>query len=339
MAKGKNKKRNITKRKQHTGRKKRVKRKLRLVKLKGDEQQTTVVERPPLSEMEPPEGFRTFSMSQALMEYAQPLMAKTESEEDLQNAYQAAMVLWNYSLAIQKDEKDSELAAIEKKILKNIEAGFNMDGVSARDFLEMMVTRYTHLFPDEIQPRGAPFKFIRKDVSYLIRPIEESRIRLSHDPVAPDDQESRLLVDLRRLDALVDPGANWDDIEELLSSIKDLFQDAFRKWLLTKGLDDRLANEFAGCLFIWFDFIYAYGHDEETCLDRVPASSWFEFFHDFLLRKIMVNPPSYVHWPPALRLFYLYLHERGYLDNPHEAERFIRQIEPGFYDLLRKQFS
>ena len=177
----------------------RVKRKLRLVKLKGDEQQTTVVEQPPLSEIEPPEGFRTVSMSQAMMEYAQPLMVKTESEEDLQNAYQAAMVLWNYSLAIQKDEKDSELAAIEKKILKNIEAGFNMDGVSARDFLEMMVTRYAHLFPDEIQPRGAPFKFIRKELSYLIRPIEENRIQLSHDPVAPDDQESRLLADLRRL--------------------------------------------------------------------------------------------------------------------------------------------
>ncbi|MBL0713905.1 MAG: hypothetical protein JJV98_09395 [Desulfosarcina sp.] len=339
MAKGKNKKRNITKRQQRSGRKKKIKRKLRLVKLTGDQQRTTVVERPALSEMAPPEGFRTISMSQAMMEYVRPLMEKTEYDEDQQGVYQIGMLLWNYSLAKQAGERDAKLAATEKEILKNLETTLKMDRASAGDFLGMMVTRYNHLFPDEIQPRGTPFTFIRKEVGYLIRPIEEDRIRLSHDPVAPDDQENLLFEDLRRLDGLVDQGAGWDDIEELLWSIKDTFEDAFRNWLLAKGLNDRRADEFAACLFIWFDFIYAYGHDEETRLDGVPETSWLEFFHDFLLRKMVMDPPLYVHWPPALRLFYRYLHERGYLENPQAAERFIRRIEPDFYDLLQKQFA
>lgn len=339
MAKGKNKKRNALKRKQRAEQKKKSKRKFKLIKSKGDQQRPTIVERKPLSEMEAPKGFRTISTSQAVMEYAKPLIERTESEEDLKGAYQAATVLWNYSLNIEKGENDPELATIEGEILAALEDGLKMDGASARDFLEMMVARYNRLFPDEIQPRGTPFMFIRKEVTHLIQPIEEARIQLRHDPVAWNDQEISLLEDLRRLDTLVDHGAERDDIEKLLSAIKDPFVEAFGKWLSAKGMEDRLANEFADCLLIWFDFIYAYGHDGEVCLDGVPTSVWIEFFDDFLLRKMMVDPPYYVHWPPALKLFYRYLHERGYLENPHETERLIRQIEPDFYDLLRRQFS
>jgi hypothetical protein len=339
MAKGKNKKRNTAKRKQRTDQKKKFKRKLKLIKLRGDQERLKIIERPPLSEMEAPEGFRTISMSQALMEYAKPLLERTESEEDMKVAYQAATLLWNYSISLKKLKNDPELATMKDRILAVFVDEVKMDEDLARALVDMMVARHNRLFPDEIQPRGTPFMFIRKEASHLIQPIEEARIQLRQDPVAPDEKEVRLLDDLGRLDALVDQGADWDDIEKLLSPIKDAFVEAFRVWLSSKGLEDRLANEFADCLLIWFDFIYAYGHDEETRLDDVPTSVWIEFFHDFLLRKMMVDPPLYVHWPPALRLFYQYLYERGYLEDPHETERLIREIEPDFYDLLRQQFS
>jgi hypothetical protein len=48
---------------------------------------------------------------------------------------------------------------------------------------------------------------------------------------------------------------------------------------------------------------------------------------------------SGIRWPPALRLFYRYLQERGHIDNSREVQDAIRQIEPEFYDLLRKEFS
>jgi hypothetical protein len=53
----------------------------------------------------------------------------------------------------------------------------------------------------------------------------------------------------------------------------------------------------------------------------------------------MTEPTAYVNWPPALRFFYCYLQEIGYIDRSLEAKNAIRRIEPGFYDLLRKEFS
>ena len=102
--------------------------------------------------------------------------------------------------------------------------------------------------------------------------------------MAPEAREIELFSDLRRLDALAGQGAEWDEIETLLSSIKDTLEDAFRKWLSAKGIEASLADDLAACLSIWLDFIYAYGHDEDTPLSKVPSSSWLEFFYDYLLR-------------------------------------------------------
>lgn len=339
MSKGKKKKHNIKKRKQRAGQKKKLKRKLKLVKLKKEEKQISAPHRPALSDIKPPEGFRTIPMGKAMMEYARPLMEKAESEEDLPKVHQAAMVLWNFSLAIQKGETNSGLTRMEKEILTALKVGLKIDRSAARDILEMMVERYGYLFPDDIQPDGAPFMFIRKEVAYLILPIEEDRLELSPDPVALDEPEKLLFSDLHRLDVLVDQEVDWDDMEELLSSIKDPFADAFANWLVAKGIDAGLASELADCLFIWFDFIYAYEHSEETRLASIPVSSWLEFFHDFLLRKLMIDPPSYVFWPPAIKLFYRYLGEREYLGNARKTVELVQAIEPGFYEHLDEQFG
>ena len=42
---------------------------------------------------------------------------------------------------------------------------------------------------------------------------------------------------------------------------------------------------------------------------------------DWLMRKVMVKPPEYTQWPPALRLFYRFLSEKGYLDDPEPMHR------------------
>jgi hypothetical protein len=244
--------------------------------------------------MGPPAGFRTIPMSQAIMQYARPLMEKTQSEEDLQGAMEAAMVFWNYSLARGEGKKSTKLADLETGILKSLKAAFEMNETAARDFLEMMAARHAYLFPPEIQPRGTPFMFIRKEERYLIRPIELAKLRLNQKALAPEAREVELFQDLRQLDALVAQGAEWGEKEALLSSIKDTFEDTFRNWLAAKAVEEPLADDFAACLPIWLDFIYAYGHDEDSPLSKVPFSSWLEFFDDFLLRKLMADPPAYV---------------------------------------------
>lgn len=90
---------------------------------------------------------------------------------------EAAMVFWNYSLARVEGKKSTKLADLETGILKSLKASFEMDEAAAGDFLEMMAARHADLFPPEIQPRGTPFMFIRKEDRYLIRPIKEARLR------------------------------------------------------------------------------------------------------------------------------------------------------------------
>ena len=77
----------------------------------------------------------------------------------------------------------------------------------------------------------------------------------------------------------------------------------------------------------------------KTVLKSVPDLYFLEFFEDFLLRKMMVEPIEYVYWPPALKLFYRFLHEKGYLDNQEDIIREIDKLEPYFIEVLRKQFS
>lgn len=339
MSKNKNKKRNIAKRKQRAGSDKRQKRKLKLVKLKAAERQGMAYERPPISGMEPPDGFRSISSSQAMMEYARPIMEKTESDADIEGSMQVAMVFWNYSLILKRKEKNPELANMEKKIRTALMDDFQMDVDSAREFIDMMVARHNHLFPEDIQPKGAPFMFIRKEVKYLIRPVEDARIELNPTQVAMESEEGDLLAMLRQLDEMTDGETEWDDVEELLSSVKIPVSGHFRDWLVAKGMADEPADAFSDCIFLWLDFIYAYGHDEDTSLADVPESSWQEFFFDFLLRKMMVDPPLYVNWPPALKLFYRYLHDRGYINETDYTEQVISEIEPDFYNMLRQQFS
>ncbi|GAG48770.1 unnamed protein product, partial [marine sediment metagenome] len=74
-------------------------------------------------------------------------------------------------------------------------------------------------------------------------------------------------------------------------------------------------------------------------LKSMPDIYFIEFFEDFLLRKMMTEPNEYVNWPPALKLFYQFLHEKGYLDNPEEIIMKIDRLEPYFIEVLKKQFS
>jgi hypothetical protein len=127
MGKDNSKKRAFVLRKQRSARKKQFKRKIKQIKLRPAQQRIDFVERPALSDQGPPEGFRTIPMSQAIMQYARPLMENTQSEDDLQGAMQAAMVFWNCSLARMGGKKSANLADIETGILKSLKASLGSD--------------------------------------------------------------------------------------------------------------------------------------------------------------------------------------------------------------------
>jgi hypothetical protein len=119
-------------------------------------------------ELEAPKGFRPLSMTQAMMEYAAPIMAYAEdgTVQDPNDALQIGVQLWNFTLPkVPVPQKPSREA-----IVNDIRTTLRMDREEAEAFFDHMIERKAYLFPDEIQPEGSMTMFMRKEVEYLITP-------------------------------------------------------------------------------------------------------------------------------------------------------------------------
>ena len=332
----KKKKKDISKRRAKAREKTKKKRNLRLVKSRTATEPKTML-RPGLPNMGAPEGFRSISMSQAIMEYAKPLFefAKDEKNE-LNDTLEVVMLIWNYSISVEEGKEDKK---IEDKIFKSLVQAYSLKKDEAAALLIKMTDRYAYLFPKDKQPEpGTPFMFIRKEVHFLIKPFEYNRLELSNTIFPAEQEDLDLIEKIEKLDGYIENSADYSSYEDLLFSLHDECRERFEKWLTAKGLKNNI-QDFSICLQTYLDFIYAYMHEDTVVLKSVPDIYFLEFFEDFLLRKMMVEPSEYVYWPPALKLFYRFLHEKGYLDNQEDMIRKIDKLEPYFIEVLRKQFS
>ena len=334
---GKKDKAKITKRRQKTKQQKAQKRRMRLIKGgAGGAMRPEVIERPGMPYLGAPEGFRSISFSQAIMEYGQPLMELAEDEEAMNAALQLSGLFWNYAMSHRDETVDLRL---EKKIIKVVKAALGLDKGKTLELIKKMVARYHYLFPEDIQPKPpSAFMFIRKEVRHPIRPFDYGELNISDQFIPPDADDQEAIDKLTRLDALVMNQADYEQLESLLTEVKDRCEERFRQWLIAKGLDAHV-EDFGNCPYIFFDFVYGYMHDDVFVLKTVTDRNWLEFFEDFLIRKMMAAPSEYVLWPPALKLFYRFLHEKGYLTNPDKIIGQIDNVEPYFIEVLKHQFS
>ena len=104
-------------------------------------------------------------------------------------------------------------------------------------------------------------------------------------------------------------------------------------------MEEEYSEEFPGYVELYLEFVYAYMHPEVVTLQQVPAAYLEEFFSDYLLRKVTVEPHEYTHWPPALKLFYAFLGEKEYLEDPEPIVKRLDAFEPRFIEILRKQYQ
>jgi hypothetical protein len=139
-----------------------------------------------------PPGFRPLSMTQALLEYAAPLMAYVEdgTVQDPNDALQVGLLLWNSTLP----EAPVAVRQSQREIVTHIEATFHMGRQEAEAFFDHMIARKAYLFPDEMQPAGSMTMFMRKEVEYLITPFAESQLHLS-DQLVPPDRDDQIWLD------------------------------------------------------------------------------------------------------------------------------------------------
>ena len=167
---------------------------------------------------------------------------------------------------------------------------------------------------------------------------KKNKTKISKRLMPPDADNQDAIDKLKQLDSLILDQADYKQFESLLTEVKGRCEERFRQWLIAKGLDEH-TEDLADCPYIFFDFVYGYMHDDVIVLKTVTDRYWLEFFEDFLIRKMMVSPLEYVQWPPALKLFYRFLHEKGYLNNPDKIIGQIDKIEPYFIKVLKHQFS
>src|SRR6266705_1499790 len=256
-------------------------------------------------EPEAPKGFRPVSTTQAMMEYAAPIMAYVEdgTVADPNGALQIGLLLWNHTLP----EVPVGMRPSRGEIVAQIETTLQMDRLEAEAFYDEMIERKAYLFPEEIQPEGAMTMFMRKEVAYLITPFEESQLHLSDEIISPDGDDDAFVKALEELDARIDFGEDYGAWEADFFEMKDLCCERYHHWLRAKGVPETFSDPFSACIEPYLNFIYQY--DAGSVLD-VLAGPMEEFFLDWLMRKVMVKPPEYTKWPPALRLFYRFLSEK-----------------------------
>jgi hypothetical protein len=180
--------------------------------------------------------------------------------------------------------------------------------------------------------------FIRKETATIIKPFDYSTLVITDDIVSPDEDDGDLIDDIHELDEYMENSDDYDEFEDLLYSIVDESKERFSKWLVDKGLSE-YAETFPDCIELYLNFIYEYSHRSIITLKSMPPIYLSEFFEDFLIRKMMVeNPNEYVLWGPAIKLFYRFLFEKGYIDSDSIVKE-IDRIEPAFIKILKKQFT
>ena len=250
--------------------------------------------------------------------------------QDPNDALQVGLRLWNSTLP----EVPVPMRQSRGEIVAQIETILQMDRQEAEVFYEEMIERKAYLFPDEMQPEGSMTMFMRKEVEYLITPFAESQLPLSDAIIPPDGDDDTFLHALEQLDARIDFGEDYSDWEADFFAMQERCCARYRHWLRAKGVPETLSQQFAFCLDPYLSFIYQY--DAGSVLD-VLSGALEEFFMDWLMRKVMVKPPEYTQWPPALRLFYRFLSDKGYLDDPEPIIAGLYAIEPAFIAMVKQR--
>ncbi len=294
------------------------------------------IDRPAISEIDTPIGFRAVSMTQGMIEYAKPIMDFVEkgSVKDSNDALQLSIPLWNYN----KTQKNRNLERSKRDIIKKIGKTLKINYEESTKFFDMMIQRKEYLFPDEIQPDIPMTMFIRKEEHHLIPEFNYDSLNMSAEPYLPDEEDKKLIQLIDQMDDYIAEGVEYKEWEDHYFSMEEKCKKIFERWLNIKGVKQYSEN-FPFHIKVYLSFIYCYRHSDNINLKTVLSIYIEEFFVDHLLRKVIVEPYEYIEWPPALKLFYNILYEIGYIENPEKIMKLLDGIEPHFIEILRKRYS
>lgn len=292
------------------------------------------------SEAQAPEGFRAAGMSQALVEYIQPLLDRAGESADPNNVMNLGMLVYNYALAREKGENPEHSSGeIQEMLQRELDLGRE----DASELLRYMVERKEHLLPDHIQTDlSATTMFIRKTQSIEIP--EPHPTDLISDFAEPEQSRdlSELLSSLDRLEETRKSKEDLSDGENLLNNAPKLAKDCFAEWFRACG-GVRDASTLSQFIFIYVEFVYGYQPFDEGEMgqDVSPAELKHFFFHHLPRKIYLEDPAELAYAPAAISLFHAFLHLSGWLDEERAQIKAgeILDLQGGFTDMLRQSYS
>jgi len=333
-------KKDLNKRRNKAAQKKQAQRKAKVATLRR-QANVQVVDRPGISEMGAPEGFRAIGMAQAIMEYAKPLDEyygkEPQNIDDLNSRMKLSMLLWNHALDVEKGE---ERSARKSEVVKALSDAFGVNREVAEALRVRMVARRSWLFPEnaQLEERTSPIMIMRKETRVEIKPFAYDRLRHTNNEVPASAADRALIQNIEKLDRFMEDEADYDKLEKLLTETKDEAEKRYKQWLSDRGFPPEF-HELSGCLHIYFDFVYGYMHDHFVTMKTITLNYLTEFFEDFLIRKVYGDPQEYTEWPPAIKLFYLFLKEKGYMEDIGSITSMINALELSLMNVLKKQYG
>jgi len=295
-----------------------------------------IIQTPSISEFDAPEGYRAVSMTQAMMEYAKPVMEilKPDAMPEMNEAFQIAMALWNHALDVERNteshNRDMLIALVSKEL--------NMNRRKSDEFITRMADRKRTLLPSDIQPKNPRIMFIKKEGHVLIPEFDYDSLTLSGEAFIPDNEDKELLAMLHRMDKHIRYGNDYGEWEKFYNKCMDACKSRFKNWMICKGMD-RYQEDFPFNIQVYLDFVYTYRHRDKITLKSITSDYFQEFLCDFVLRKVLLEPHDYIQFPPTLKTFYLFLPEIGYMEDAETIIESIDETEPRFINVLRKMYS
>lgn len=283
-----------------------------------------------------PKGFRAVGISQGVLEYGKPIFEYVISKKGLDTAMAIVQGIWNYALQVEKGEEDSE---IERVYIDDVKAFTRNDEVISTVLFHEMVKRRAFLFPPEMQVEKLPLLMImRNEKPVAIAKYDYGVLDIAESPAPVKKSDIQFIQKLSALDKLFLESDDYSQWESALLDVQEMSVKCFGEWLHDKGLT-QVIHEFADCPEVLINFVYAYMHDDIFTLKDFRMEYFKEFFFDYLLRKVTCEPEEYTIWPPALKLFYRFLHEKAYIENPDPIIKYIDTIEKPYIEILKERYA
>jgi hypothetical protein len=302
------------------------------------------------------DGYRIVGPSQAILDYAKPLLDNCVNDEEMEQVLSLVQMFW--MLAILEGTESAEETEIKEKLAE-------LNSPEAEELFQMMRERFNLMFPH--LKEESPF-YIKERVLEIeeFEPFDESTLQINEDVILPTEDERNLAETLRVLD---DENNNLDDdindedndldddindedndldddddfdddfdedideYEDKLMKWEEKLMDCFVNWCHAKGISEANTHSFAEAVYNFLGFLY----DDylELLSDHVPEEAIQEFMQSHYIKKVWNTSLDKSMMPTALKLFMRYLDEKGIVPGTKSIINIIESEQKEFLRNLK----